>query len=137
MKTTRLIPVILIILLAMTIIAFAGGEPAANPIENIDDPVVTEPDLQEPDVNTNPPVYTGKILSILEDGSLLTEGAKGINGLVVVHLPESIDSSIKFTEDAYLTMYYDGSIAESELLHIWSESIQSVEETHYADKSLA
>lgn len=137
MKTTHLIPVILIILLAMTIIAFAGGEPAEKPIDNIDNPVVTEPDLQEPADNTDSPVYTGKILSVLEDGSLLTEGTKGINGLVVVHLPESVDTSIKFTEDAYLTMYYDGSIAESDLLHIWAESIQSVEETCYTSESLA
>ncbi len=137
MKTTRLIPVILIILLAMTIIAFAGGEPADKPIENIDTPEVAEPDLKEPADNTDSPVYSGKILSVLEDGSLLTQGSQGINGLVVVHLPESMDTSIKFTEDAYLTMYYDGSIAESDLLHIWAESIQSVEETCYTGESLA
>jgi|GEM_PF-2805990 len=127
MKKTRLIPVILIILMAMTVIAFAGAEPANKEIDQNLDPSVIEPGLPDSSECMEAPLYIGKILSVLEDGSILTVGMSGIEGQVVVHLPDSVDPSLVFTEDAYLTTYYDGTIAESFPLQIWSTVVKSVD----------
>lgn len=121
MKKTRLLPLFSLFIMSITIIAFAGGNDLAlNQIPD-DLPIESPADL------TDEVQYIGQILSVMEDGSLLTEGVYGIEGAVIVSLPDDWNHTIELVEGAYLTMHYDGSITENSFPQIWATAVQAVD----------
>jgi hypothetical protein len=114
--------------MGITAIAFAGTiTPSKDTQETMKPLPPTQIDIDQPAGCKEAPLYTGQILSVMEDGSILTQGVHGIEGQVIVHLPEDLEQSFEFSNDAYLTIYYDGNIAESYPVQIWALGVMSVD----------